>query len=96
MLNQRLYDRRYVAGDAYTIADMICYPWTVGWKRQGQDLAEFRYFARWFEELSQRPAVQRGMAAGSDLGDDPATLSEAEKARRRALLYNQRARPAPA
>ncbi len=96
VLNNRLYDRAYVAGEQYTIADMICYPWTVGWKSQGQDIAEFRYVKRWFEELSARPGVQAGMAVGSGLGEDPATLSDAEKARRRALLYNQRARPAPA
>jgi GST-like protein len=29
VLNNRLYDRRYIAGDSYTIADMIAYPWTV-------------------------------------------------------------------
>ena len=46
-------------------------------------------------ELGERPAVQRGMAAGSDMGEDYAALSDEEKARRRALLYNQRARPAP-
>src|SRR6266403_1414655 len=62
VLNNRLYDRPYVAGDAYTIADMICYPWTVNWKAQGQDIDEFKYFKRWFEELSVRPAVQKGMA----------------------------------
>ncbi len=96
VLNNRLYDRPYVAGDQYTIADMISYPWTVGWKSQGQDIREFQHFERWFDEISARPAVQRGMAAGSDLGEDPSTLSEEEKARRRGLLYNQRARPAPA
>ena len=75
---------------------MICYPWTVTWEIQGQDLNDFKYFKRWFEELSERPAVQRGLAVGHDMGDDPAKLSDEEKARRRALLYNQRARPAPA
>ena len=96
VLNNRLYDRPYVAGDQYTIADMISYPWTVGWKSQGQDIREFQHFERWFDEISARPAVQRGMAAGSDLAEDPSTLSEEEKARRRTLLYNQRAHPAPA
>ena len=96
VLNNRLYERPYVAGDQYTIADMISYPWTVGWKSQGQDIKEFKHFERWFDEISARPAVQRGMAAGSDLAADPSTLSEEEKARRRTLLYNQRARPAPA
>lgn len=95
VLNNRLYDRPYLAGDEYSIADMICYPWCVGWKNQGQDIDEFKYFKRWFEELGDRPAVQRGMAVGSDMGEDYSKLSKEEQARRRALLYNQRARPAP-
>ena len=96
VLNNRLYDRRYVAGSEYTIADMICYPWTVGWENQGQDIEEFPYFKRWFEELSARPAVQRGMEAGSDLSVDFSDLSKKEIERLTAQLYNQRARPAPA
>jgi GST-like protein len=67
----------------------------VNWKGQGQDIEEFKYFKRWFEEIGARPAVQRGMAVGADLQNDPATLSPEEQARRAALLYNQRARPAP-
>src|SRR6185436_12775202 len=62
VMNNRLYDRRYLAGDEYTIADMIAYPWTVNWKGQGQNLDDFKYFKRWFEELSARPALQKGMA----------------------------------
>ena len=38
VLNNRLHDRRYIAGYEYTIADMISYPWTVGWQAQGQDI----------------------------------------------------------
>jgi GST-like protein len=95
VLNNRLYDRPYVAGNEYTIADMICYPWTVHWEAQGQDINEFKYFKRWFDELSARPAVQKGMAAGSGWAEDPATLPKEEMERRRKLLYNQRARPAP-
>jgi GST-like protein len=96
VLNNRLYDRRYLIGDDYTIADMISYPWTVNWQGQGQDIDEFPYFKRWFEELGARPAVRRGMAAGSDLSVDPSSLTPAERARLQKLLYNQRARPAPA
>jgi GST-like protein len=95
VMNNRLYDRRYLAGDEYTIADMISYPWTVGWEGQGQDLDEFPYFKRWFDELGARPGVQRGMEAGSELSVDYSRLSEEEVARVRKLLYNQRARPAP-
>jgi GST-like protein len=96
VMNNRLYDRPYLAGDEYTIADMICYPWCVGWKGQGQDIEEFKYFKRWFEELGERPAVKRAMEIGNDVREDPATIDDAERERRRGLLYNQRARPAPA
>lgn len=95
VLNNRLHGHRYLAGDSYTIADIICFPWTVNWKGQGQDIAEFPYFARWHNELAARPAVQRGLAAGAELPDDPATLSQEERDRRAALLYNQSALPAP-
>jgi len=96
VLNNRLYDRRYIAGDTYTIADMICYPWTVNWKGQGQDIEEFPYFKRWHAEIGARAAVQRGLAVGSDMQNDPSKLTPEEQARRAAMLYNQRARPAPA
>lgn len=96
VMNNRLYDRKYLAGDAYTIADMAAYPWTQGWKAQGQDIEEFKHVKRWMDELAARPAVQRGMAAGSDLSIDPSKLSPQEQERLRKLLYNQRARPAPA
>jgi GST-like protein len=97
VMNNRLYDRRYLAGEDYSIADMISYPWTSSWQLQGIDLDEFKYFKRWFEELSERPAVQRGMAVSAGVPvEDPATLPPEEQERRRKLLYNQRARPAPA
>ena len=96
VLNNRLYDRPYIAGDAYTIADMISYPWTASWKLQGIDLDEFKYFKRWFEEVSARPAVVAGMAVTAGPPEDPATVTPEEQERRRKLLYNQRARPAPA
>jgi GST-like protein len=96
VLNNRLYRSKYLAGDQYTIADMICYPWTVNWKGQGQDIEEFKHFQRWFEKIGARPAVQKGMAVGSDLSSDVSKLPPEEQARIRKLLYNQRAIPAPA
>jgi GST-like protein len=95
VMNNRLYDRRYLTGDEYTIADMISYPWTAGWEAQGEKLEDFPYFKRWFDELSEREAVQRGMAAGSDLSVDYSKLGEDDIKRLRAMLYNQRARSAP-
>lgn len=95
VLNNQLYNQRYICGDEYTIADMICYPWTVNWEGQGQDINDFKYFKRWFEEVGERPAVQRGMAVGSDMGNDFSKLSDEDRQKLRELLYNQRARPAP-
>ena len=95
VLNNQLYRSRYLCGDDYTIADMICYPWTLGWEGQGQDIEEFKYFKRWFEELGERDGVKRGMAVGSDMGGDFSKLSKEERQRRMKLLYNQRARPVP-
>lgn len=89
----RLRDRRYLAGDEFTIADIVSYPWTVNWQAQGQDINEFKHFKRWFEEVGARPGVQRGLAVGADLGTDNSKLSEEEQARIRKILYNQRALP---
>jgi GST-like protein len=95
VMNNRLFDRRYLAGGEYTIADMISYPWCQGLEGQGQDWKEFKYLRRWYDELSARPGVQRGMAVGSDLRMDPSKLSPEEREQLVKLLYNQRARPAP-
>ena len=95
MLDRRLAISDYVAGE-YSIADMISFPWTASWELQGIDMGEFKYFKRWFDEMSARPAVQRGMAVVADPGEDPKSITPEEQERRRGLLYNQRARPAPA
>jgi GSH-dependent disulfide-bond oxidoreductase len=57
VLNRRLSDRAYIAGD-YSIADMACYPWIVGHEAQGQNLDDFPHVKRWFEQVRDRPAVQ--------------------------------------
>jgi GSH-dependent disulfide-bond oxidoreductase len=95
VLNNRLYNRRYLAGAEYTIADIVSYPWVVNWKAQQQNLEEFKYVKRWFEELSARPRLQRGLAVGSDFAEDSSKLPPEEIERRTKLLYNQRALPAP-
>jgi GST-like protein len=94
VLNNRLYDRHFICGDEYTIADMICYPWAVHWKAHDVDIAEFPYFQRWLNELGARPAVEKGMAAGSELQmGDPSKMTREEQEALRKMLYNQRARP---
>jgi GST-like protein len=96
VMNNRLYDRRYLAGAEYSIADIAAFPWTVAWEQQGVDLDEFQFVKRWFEEISARPAVQRGLAVSAGAPEDPASLTPAEQERRRKILFNQRARPTPA
>ena len=96
VMNARLYESRYLAGDDYSIADIAAYPWSLHAEAQGQDLAEFPHVRRWLDELGARPAVQRGMAVGADLQEDWSALGPEETRRRIKLLYNQRARPVPA
>ena len=95
VLNTRLYDRPWLAGDEYTIADMICYPWTMNWKLQGQDIEDFKYLKVWHDKMSARPAVQKGMAVGTGLSVDVTKLPPEDQVRIRRIMYNQRARPVP-
>lgn len=61
-LEARLGESRYLAGDEYTIADMIAYPVpAVSMKRYPGNLDGFPNLARWAAEVGARPAVQRGM-----------------------------------
>ena len=62
----------------------------------GQDIEDFKYFKPWFDELSARPAVQRGLAIAAGPPGDTDSLAPEERERRLKLRYNQRARPAPA
>ena len=94
-MNNRLYDRRYLAGADYSIADMISYPWSMNWQTLGQNLADFKHVQRWLEDVGSRPAVRRGMDIGKELAVDFSKLSKEELDRRSKILSNQRALPAP-
>jgi GST-like protein len=58
VLNQRLADRPFIAGD-FSIADIACYPWIVPHEAHGQTLSDFPHLERWFVAMSQRPATVR-------------------------------------
>jgi GST-like protein len=60
VLNGRLADRAYLAGE-YSIADIATYPWVARYEWHKTDLAEFPAVKRWFDAISARPAVQKGM-----------------------------------
>ena len=89
VLNKRLADRDYAAGD-YSIADMAIWPWILPGP-QGQDLEDFPHLKAWMERVGARPAVQAGRAVGNELrGDLGAAGKQAEQARK--MLFGQRAR----
>lgn len=59
VLDRRLADRAFVAGDDYSIADMAIYPWIVPHVYQEQDLDDFPHVKRWFQAIQARPATVR-------------------------------------
>ncbi len=85
ILNQRLADREFVAGD-YSIADMALFGWIRNWGRRGIDIADFPYVKRWVETLEARPAVARALAIKAPAAE--LDLARDEAARR--VLFGQR------
>ncbi len=83
VLDKRLADREYVAGD-YSIADMASYPW-INPERQSQDLAHFPHLARWRAAIAARPAVVRAYALAKTVNVQPSAVDDAA----RKLLYGQ-------
>ena len=76
VLDRRLSDRPYVAGD-YSIADMAAYPWIGLHEKVGIDLADYPNVARWFDAIRERPAVQRAYAKGEEIR--PSMLTDAQR-----------------
>jgi GST-like protein len=61
VLNDRLKDRAFLA-DGYSVADIATYPWVARYEWHKTDLNDFPHVKRWFDAISARPAVQRGMS----------------------------------
>ena len=67
VMEKRLQQVPYLAGDAYSIADIACYAWTFGASTRLKDAApgiwgELPAVERWLATVGDRPAVKRGMA----------------------------------
>jgi GST-like protein len=87
VLNKRLADRPFVAGD-FSIADMAIWPWVVGFKNFGQKLEDFPALHKWFEEaVGKRPAVVKGKAVGAELRQTPGINTDEQ----RKILFGQTA-----
>ena len=61
VLDGRLAGNEWLAAGEYTIADIATYPWVSRYDWQEIDLGRFPNVKRWFDTISQRPAVQKGM-----------------------------------
>ncbi len=70
VMDRRLADNRYLAGDFYSIADMACWGWASLWQGQAQTLEDKPHLARWLDEVGARPAVQRGRALAAERRGD--------------------------
>ena len=70
VMDKRLADHAYLA-DEYSIADIACYPWLQGHEKQGQNLDDFPHVKRWFEAVTARPGVQRGLQVMADVPTTP-------------------------
>ncbi|MCB2020318.1 MAG: glutathione S-transferase N-terminal domain-containing protein [Burkholderiaceae bacterium] len=66
VMNSQLAKSRYIAGPAYSIADIAIFPWLRSWKNQGIDWADHPHLKGWFDEIGARPAVQRGVEVLAD------------------------------
>ena len=83
VLDRRLADSAYLAGDDYTIADIAVWPWYGSLAKgvlyeAGEFLAVQSYanLQRWTDQIAQRPAVQRGRRVNRTWGEAESQLPE--------------------
>jgi GSH-dependent disulfide-bond oxidoreductase len=88
VLDQRLRDNEYIAGPAYTIADMAIFPWygglVKGWQygaAEFLDVQSYKHVQRWADMLLERPAVRRGRMVNRSFGEPSSQLHERHDAR---------------
>ncbi len=87
VLDRRLQDREFIAGDEYGIADMASYPWINPYAKAPLDLEPFANVRRWHAAIAARPATQRAYALAKQVNPDTGKpMSEEEKK----ILFGQR------
>ncbi|MBM3112784.1 glutathione-dependent disulfide-bond oxidoreductase [Pseudomonas sp. P66] len=87
VLNRRLAESRYLAGDSYTIADIAVWSW-YGQLALGNlysaaeflNVQEYTHVQRWAEDIAARPAVQRGRRVNRTWGDEASQVPERHQA----------------
>jgi GST-like protein len=83
VLDRRLAENEYIAGDAYTIADMAIFPWygglAKGWLYDGAEflsVQDYKNVQRWADMLLERPTVRRGRMVNRMSGEPSSQLRE--------------------
>ena len=83
VLDKRLAEHEFIAGDSYSIADMAILPWyggvVKGWSYNAAEFLsahEYRHVLRWADMLSARPAVKRGRMVNRTSGEPSSQLHE--------------------
>jgi GSH-dependent disulfide-bond oxidoreductase len=63
VMDRRLAEVAYLAGDEYTIADVATFPWVARWEWHSLErgLTGFPHVKRWYDALAARPAVDKGL-----------------------------------
>lgn len=87
VLDRRLEDNEFLAGKAYTIADIAAYPWIVPWQAQQQNLDDTPALKRWFEAIAVRPGTIKAYARGEEYKTRPVVTEESRK-----ILFGQTAK----
>jgi len=89
VMDAQLSAHAYLAGEDYSIADIITWPWAMLLERLIDEAAwtKFPHLKRWVDAVGARPAVQKGREVRRELSERK--LSEEEEKARRALLFNQ-------
>ncbi len=67
VMDRQLATSKFLACGQYTIADIAVFPWLRSWEDQGIDWADYPHLKKWFDLVSARPAVQRGVKVLADL-----------------------------
>jgi GSH-dependent disulfide-bond oxidoreductase len=83
VLDRRLAESTYLAGDEYTIADIAVWPWYGGLAKgvlyeagEFLQVQEYKNLQRWADMIAQRPAVRRGRMVNRTWGDPASQLHE--------------------
>jgi GST-like protein len=87
VLDRRLAESAYLAGDEYTIADIAVWPWYGALAKglmygSGEFLQvqDYKHVQRWTNQIAQRPAVKRGRMVNRVSGDPKSQLHERHEA----------------